>query len=154
MIDCTQPSADQAEGVQGAVRLREAQRTELDARYGTDDHEPGALPTAETVAVFLVARDAAGTALGCGGIRLLGPGSGEVKRMYVEPAARGTGVAAAILRALEDHARDLGITRLLLETGTGQPDAIRFYQREGYEPIEAYGPYRGEPLSRCFARDL
>ncbi|MEU5266603.1 GNAT family N-acetyltransferase [Amycolatopsis sp. NPDC021455] len=137
-----------------AVRLREAQRTELDARYGTDDHEPGALPTAETVAVFLVARDAAGTALGCGGIRLLGPGSGEVKRMYVEPAARGTGVAAALLRALEDHARDLGITRLLLETGTGQPDAIRFYQREGYEPIEAYGPYRGEPLSRCFARDL
>jgi GNAT superfamily N-acetyltransferase len=137
-----------------AVRLREAQRTELDARYGTDDHEPGALPTAETVAVFLVARDAAGTAVGCGGIRSLGPGSGEVKRMYVEPAARGTGVATALLRALEHHARGLGITRLLLETGIGQPDAIRFYRREGYEPIEAYGPYRGEPLSRCFARDL
>jgi putative acetyltransferase len=137
-----------------AVRLREAQRTELDARYGTDDHEPGAVPTADTVAVFLVARDAGGTAVGCGGLRLLGPGSGEVKRMYVDPAARGTGVAAALLRALEDHARDLGITRLLLETGTGQPDAIRFYQREGYEPIEAYGPYVGEPISRCFARDL
>ncbi|MEV6645073.1 GNAT family N-acetyltransferase [Amycolatopsis sp. NPDC051371] len=137
-----------------AVRLRAAQRTELDARYGTDDHEPGAMPTAESVAVFLVARDAGGTALGCGGLRLLGPGSGEVKRMYVEPAARGTGVATALLRALEDRARDFGIARLLLETGTGQPDAIRFYQREGYEPIEAYGPYAGEPLSRCFARDL
>jgi putative acetyltransferase len=137
-----------------AVRLRAAQRTELDARYGTDDHEPGAMPTADTVAVFLVARDARGTAIGCGGLRLLGPGSGEVKRMYVEPAARGTGVAAALLRALEDRARDFGIGRLLLETGTGQPDAIRFYQREGYEPIDAYGPYVGEPLSRCFARDL
>jgi putative acetyltransferase len=137
-----------------AVHLRDAQRTELDARYGTDDHEPGAVPTAETVTVFLMARDESGTALGCGGIRLLGPGSGEVKRMYVEPSARGTGVAAALLRALEEHARGLGITRLLLETGTGQPDAIRFYQREGYEPIEAYGPYVGEPLSRCFARDL
>ncbi|MEV6622386.1 GNAT family N-acetyltransferase [Amycolatopsis sp. NPDC051106] len=137
-----------------AVRLRAAQRTELDARYGTDDHEPGAMPTADTVAVFLVARDARGTAVGCGGLRLLGPGSGEVKRMYVEPAARGTGVAAALLRALEDRARDFGIGRLLLETGTGQPDAIRFYQREGYEPIDAYGPYVGEPLSRCFARDL
>jgi GNAT superfamily N-acetyltransferase len=137
-----------------AVRLRAAQRTELDARYGTDDHEPGAMPTADTVAVFLVARDARGTAIGCGGLRLLGPGSGEVKRMYVEPAARGTGVAAALLRALEDHARHFGIGRLLLETGTGQPDAIRFYQREGYEPIDAYGPYVGEPLSRCFARDL
>jgi putative acetyltransferase len=137
-----------------AVRLRAAQRTELDARYGTDDHEPGAMPTAGTVAVFLVARDAGGTAIGCGGLRLLGPGSGEVKRMYVEPAARGTGVAAALLRALEDRARGFGIGRLLLETGTGQPDAIRFYQREGYEPIDAYGPYVGEPLSRCFARDL
>jgi len=137
-----------------AVRLREAQRTELDARYGTDDHEPGAVPTAETVTVFLMARDESGTALGCGGLRLLGPGSGEVKRMYVEPSVRGSGVAAALLRALEEHARGLGITRLLLETGTAQPDAIRFYQREGYEPIEAYGPYAGEPLSRCFARDL
>jgi len=92
--------------------------------------------------------------VGCGGLRLLEPGTAEIKRMYVEPAARGTGVAAALLRALESHARDLGITRMLLETGVGQPDAIRFYQREGYEPIEAYGPYRGEPLSRCFARDL
>jgi GNAT superfamily N-acetyltransferase len=154
MIDCTLTITPVTWGDPDAVRLREAQRTELDARYGTDDHEPGALPTAETVAVFLVARNAAGTAVGCGGIRLLGPGSGEVKRMYVEPAARGTGVAAALLRALEGHARDLGITRLLLETGTGQPDAIRFYQREGYAPIEAFGPYRGEPLSRCFARDL
>jgi GNAT superfamily N-acetyltransferase len=137
-----------------AVRLRAAQRAELDARYGTEDHEPGAVPTADSVAVFLVARDAGGTAVGCGGLRLLGPGSGEVKRMYVDPAVRGTGVAAALLRALEDHARRLGIARLLLETGTGQPDAIRFYQREGYEPIEAYGPYVGEPISRCFARDL
>ncbi len=137
-----------------AVRLRAAQRTEVDARYGTDDHEPGAAPTADTVAVFLVARDAGGTAVACGGLRLLGPGSGEVKRMYVEPAARGTGVATAVLRALEDHARALGIGRLLLETGTGQPDAIRFYRREGYEPIDAYGPYVGEALSRCFARDL
>ncbi len=137
-----------------AVRLREAQRVELDARYGTDDHEPGALPTAETVAVFLVARDRDGTAVGCGGLRPLGPDSAEIKRMYVDPAARGTGVATALLRALEDHARELGIPRLLLETGTGQPDAMRFYRREGYEPIEAYGPYRGVSISRCFARDL
>ncbi|MGW4058815.1 GNAT family N-acetyltransferase [Amycolatopsis sp. NPDC004747] len=154
MIDCALTITPVTWDDPDAVRLRDAQRTELDARYGTDDHEPGAVPTAETVAVFLLARDAGGAAVGCGGLRPLGPGSGEVKRMYVEPAARGTGVAVALLRALEDHARELGITRLLLETGTGQPDAIRFYQREGYEPIEAYGPYRGEPLSRCFARDL
>jgi GNAT superfamily N-acetyltransferase len=154
MLDCTFAITAVTWDDPDAVRLREAQRTELDARYGTDNHEPGAVPTADTVAVFLVARDPGGTAVGCGGLRLLGPGSGEVKRMYVDPAARGTGVATALLRTLEDHARELGITRLLLETGTGQPDAIRFYQREGYAPIEAYGPYLGEPISRCFARDL
>ncbi|MEV4150340.1 GNAT family N-acetyltransferase [Amycolatopsis sp. NPDC049691] len=154
MIDCTFAIEPVAWDDPDAVRLRAAQRAELDARYGTDDHEPGAAPTADTIAVFLVARDAGGRAVACGGLRPLEPGSGEIKRMYVEPAARGTGVATAVLRALEDRARALGIGRLLLETGTGQPDAIRFYQREGYEPIDAYGPYVGEPLSRCFARDL
>lgn len=154
MIDCTFVIDPVSWDDPDAVRLREAQRTELDARYGTDDHEPGEVPTADTVPVFLVARDADGTAIGCGGLRLLEPGSGEIKRMYVAPSSRGTGVATALLRALEDHARRLGLSRLLLETGTGQPDAIRFYQREGYEPIEAYGPYVGEAISRCFARDL
>lgn len=154
MIDCTFVIDPVSWDDPDAVRLRDAQRTELDARYGTDNHEPGEVPTADTVPVFLVARDADGTAIGCGGLRLLEPGSGEIKRMYVAPSSRGTGVATALLRALEDHARRLGLTRLLLETGTGQPDAIRFYQREGYEPIEAYGPYVGEAISRCFARDL
>jgi|SRR6266536_3020769 len=135
------------------ARLRTAQRTELDARYGCDDHEPGTVPTAETMTVFLVARND-GKAVGCGGLRLLEPGAAEIKRMYVTPEARGTGVSVALLRALEERAREHGVTRLLLETGIGQPDAIRFYQREGYEPIENFGPYRGESISRCFARDL
>ncbi|RKN49602.1 GNAT family N-acetyltransferase [Micromonospora endolithica] len=137
-----------------AARLRAAQRAELDARYGSDDHEPGAAPTADSVTVFLVARDAAGVALGCGGLRILGPGEAEIKRMYVDPPARGTGVATAILRALEDAARAAGVGTLLLETGTAQPDAMRFYEREGYRRIENFGPYRGEPLSVCYARDL
>ncbi|MEV1142857.1 GNAT family N-acetyltransferase [Micromonospora sp. NPDC049799] len=137
-----------------AARLRAAQRAELDARYGNDDHEPGAPPTAESVTVFLVARDAAGVALGCGGLRFLDAGAAEIKRMYVDPPARGTGVATAILRALEDAAREAGIRTLLLETGTAQPEAMRFYEREGYRRIENFGPYRGEPLSVCYARDL
>ncbi|MER7460008.1 GNAT family N-acetyltransferase [Micromonospora sp. NPDC126480] len=137
-----------------AARLRAAQRAELDARYGNDDHEPGAPPTGETVSVFLVARDADGAAVGCGGLRFLGPGEAEIKRMYVEPAARGTGVATAILHALEEAARAAGVTTLLLETGTAQPDAMRFYEREGYHRIDNFGPYQGEPLSVCYARDL
>jgi putative acetyltransferase len=137
-----------------ATRLRAAQRAELDARYGCDDHEPGAPPTAETVSVFLIARDADGTAVGCGGLRFLAADSAEIKRMYVSPASRGTGVATAILRALEQAARDAGVRTLLLETGTAQPEAMRFYEREGYRRIDNFGPYRGEPLSVCYARDL
>jgi GNAT superfamily N-acetyltransferase len=135
-------------------RLRAAQRRELDDRYGTDDHEPGEPPTAHSVTVFVVARDPGGAAIGCGGLRLLPDGTAEIKRMYVAPAARGTGVATRILRVLEDHARRHDVSTLLLETGTAQPDAIRFYRREGYHPIDGFGPYRDQPLSVCFAREL
>ncbi|MDG4792979.1 GNAT family N-acetyltransferase [Micromonospora sp. WMMD1082] len=141
-------------GSADAARLRDAQRAELDARYGSDDHEPGAEPTAETVSVFLIARDGDGTALGCGGLRFLADDSAEIKRMYVTPSARGTGVATAILRALERAAGNAGVRTLLLETGTAQPDAMRFYEREGYRRIDNFGPYVDEPLSVCYARDL
>ncbi len=139
--------------------LRRAQRAELDARYGSDDHEPGSPPTADDIAVFVVARDGAGTAVGCGALRLLegasaDRGSAEIKRMYVLPASRGSGAATAVLRALEAEAARRGVGELLLETGTEQPDAIRFYEREGYRLIPNFGPYRGEPLSVCYARTL
>lgn len=136
-----------------AERLRLAQRAELDERYGTDDHEPGTPPTAADIGVFVVAR-VDDVAVGCGGLRPLEPGTAEIKRMYVEPFSRGSGVAAAILRELESLARERSVTRLLLETGPGQPDAIRFYVREGYRQIPNFGPYVGGELSVCFARDL
>ncbi|MBD8539760.1 GNAT family N-acetyltransferase [Frigoribacterium sp. CFBP 8751] len=139
--------------------LRRAQRVELDARYGSDDHEPGTPPSAADVPVFLVARADDGRPIACGGLRpladtVLGPATVEVKRMYVSPEARGSGVATAVLRALEDAARDLGTRRIVLETGILQPDAIRFYEREGYESIPPFGSYVGSAESVCFARDV
>ena len=68
--------------------------------------------------------------------------------------ARGTGVATAILRALESHATAFGCARVLLETGTLQPDAVRFYRREGYHEIDLFGAYHDATLSRCFGRVL
>lgn len=146
-------SVEPWDGPDGAM-LRAAQQSELDVRYGCDDHEPGARPTAADSTVFLLARDSAAHPLGCGGLRRLDDTSGEVKRMYVVPERRGTGVATALLRALEQQARTLGWTVLRLETGTAQPDAMRFYEREGYQAIESYGPYVGEPFSRCYQRTL
>ncbi|ONI77212.1 GNAT family N-acetyltransferase [Actinosynnema sp. ALI-1.44] len=135
--------------------LRLRQRAELDARYGTDDHEPGPLPTAADVDVFLVALDAnTGQAIACGALRRLDATSAEIKRMYVAPHMRGTGVATGMLRALEAAAVERQWHTVRLETGTEQPDAIRFYRREGYREIPLYGNYIGSPISLCFERDL
>ncbi|WP_250003091.1 GNAT family N-acetyltransferase [Actinoplanes sp. M2I2] len=134
--------------------LRAAQRAELDERYGSDDHEPGAAPSAADIDLFLVALGPDGAALGCGALRRLDDRSAEIKRMYVLPDLRGKGIATAVLRALESAAVTRGWTTLRLETGTEQPEAIRFYEREGYREIPLYGPYVGSEISRCYERTL
>ena len=133
--------------------LRVAQRAELTERYGRADSEPGPAPTASDVALFLVAFDGK-DAIGCGGLRPLDQTHGEIKRMFVRPGFRGKGVSTAILRALETAARERGWQRLVLETGDRQPDAMRFYEREGYTPIPRFGYYVDSELSRCYERVL
>jgi putative acetyltransferase len=137
-----------------AVALRVAQRTELTARYGTPDSEPGPAPTAADTTVFLLARDPDGIAVGCGALRELGPEVGEVKRMYVVPERRRSGVAGAVLAALEAEAARRGWTVLNLETGTEQPDAMAFYERHGYRRIPNFGHYADSELSVCYERAL
>ncbi|WP_328914132.1 MULTISPECIES: GNAT family N-acetyltransferase [unclassified Streptomyces] len=137
-----------------ATALRTAQRAELTVRYGTPDSEPGVAPSEADIAVFFVARADDGTAVGCGGLRHLGDGVGEIKRMYVDPASRGSGVAPRLLLALEEWARDRSWTSLRLETGNAQPDAIRFYTRSGYTRIPNFGAYATSPISLCFERPL
>ncbi|MCD0443455.1 GNAT family N-acetyltransferase [Glycomyces sp. A-F 0318] len=145
--------ADESWDGEDGLRLRGAMEAELAARYNIPDQETDK-PTAETVTAFVVARDANGAATGCGALRLLDDGTAEVKRMYVVPEARGTGVATGVLRALEDHARRLGVDAIVLSTGVKQPDAIRFYEREGYQRTDGYGPYVGHPMARCFTLRL
>ena len=136
-----------------AQRLRAAQRLEIDRAHGGDT-EPGEKPTAESIAVFFVARDESGTPLGCGGLRIVDDGIAEIKRMYVRPESRGSGVAAELLRRLEEAALDLGSPALVLETGTEQQPAVGFYQREGFRRIANFGPYVGAPLSVCYSKVL
>ncbi|MFE3251576.1 GNAT family N-acetyltransferase [Streptomyces sp. NPDC059209] len=137
-----------------AVALRARQRAEIAERYGTPDSEPGVPPSQSDMAVFFVAYEDDGTAVGCGGLRALGAGIGEIKRMYVAPASRGSGVAPRVLLALEEWAREQGWSSLRLETGDAQPDAVRFYTRSGYGPIPAFGAYAESDSSLCFERPL
>lgn len=138
-----------------AVALRAAQRAELTARYGTPDGEPGPAPTAADTTVFLLARDADGEAVGCGALRALGDGAGEVKRMYVVvPARRRTGVAGVVLAALEAEAGRRGWAVRKLETGTEQPDAMAFHERRGYRRTPNFGHYAASEFSVCYERAL
>lgn len=89
---------------------------------------------------FLVARDANGVAIGCGGL-LVTPEFGELKRIYVAPAIRGRRFAERIVAGLETLARELGLRLLRLETGLESPAALRLYERLGYHHIGAFPPY-------------
>lgn len=82
------------------------------------------------------------------------PSAAEIKRMYVRPAARGRGVAMALLRAVENDARSAGRTHAVLETGTKQPEAIALYEKAGYARIPDFGHYRDAPNVRSFGRHL
>jgi GNAT superfamily N-acetyltransferase len=135
-----------------AAELMAELRHELDARYG-GDLEPGAKPNTEDVMVFLLAREA-GRALGCGALRSLGEPVVEIKRMYVRPEARGRGVGAAILTALEHEAVERGFRVVRLETGPLQPEALHLYERSDYREIPCFGAYAAGAASRCFERRL
>jgi GNAT superfamily N-acetyltransferase len=83
----------------------------------------------------------AGEIVAMGALRPMALGGGapfkaitaEIKRMRVHPARQRRGYGSAILRALEARARELGYTRLCLDTTTRQAAAQRFYERHGYQ---------------------
>ncbi|HEU4886187.1 MAG TPA: GNAT family N-acetyltransferase [Longimicrobium sp.] len=103
---------------------------------------------------FLVVR-VDGRPVGCGALRRIDGETGELKRMYVAPGARGTGLGRRLVDALEAEARALGLRRLVLETGTRQVAAIALYQATGFEPIPLYGEYLSSPeTSVCLGKEL
>ena len=95
---------------------------------------------------FFVARQA-GRALGCGGYVLLTAGSAEMKRLFVDPAARGRGVGRRLVQAIESAAGGEGVETLLLETGIKSTEALRLYKRLGFVECRPFAGYRPDPLS-------
>jgi GNAT superfamily N-acetyltransferase len=74
--------------------------------------------------------------------------------MYVDEAERGRGIGRRLLVELEAWAASAGVSRLVLEAGDRQTDAIRLYERAGFHPIPCFGEYAAAPLSRCFEKQL
>ena len=136
------------------VRLMAAMSAELIALYGW---EPTTVPAAlGPDARYLLARSD-GQTLGCCAVRPVCPvedGEWELKRMFVDPAARGAGVASGLLEQAEQAVRRFGGDRMRLETGVEQPAAIRLYERSGYRRITNYPPYTQDPVVVCFRKSL
>lgn len=130
---------------------------ELDAdlreRYGEVQDLYSPLNKVVEIATAVIARDA-GQAVGCGCFKEHAPGVIELKRMYVTKAARGRRIAAVIVGALEDWARELGYTAAVLETGNLQHEAIALYTRCGYVRTPCFPPYDQLPASICMRREL
>ncbi|MDW5500906.1 GNAT family N-acetyltransferase [Pseudomonas lundensis] len=103
-------------------------------------------------ACFLLVRNFAGEAVGCGAFRWLAANIAEIKRMYVRDAGKGTG--GKLLRELENQARQQGYRQLWLETRRVNQHAVEFYLAQGYQVRENYGRYRGNLLAVCFEKML
>jgi putative acetyltransferase len=109
---------------------------------------------------FLVARWQ-GRAVGCGAVRRMpgeadtqGEAYGEIKRMYVSPVSRGQRIGERLLDELEAGLLAGGVRLALLETGDGQPEALRLYERRGYVRRAPFGGYDDNGTSLFYEKRL
>src|SRR5262245_15086344 len=121
-----------------AAALLHAYFEELAALLGGFDPTRGVPAEPDQMAppngVFLLLGEP-GRAVACGGLRTVEPGVGEIKRMFVAPEARGRGLGRALLRSLEEAARGLRMTRIVLDTAAPLLAAAELYRAEGYQEV-------------------
>ncbi len=138
-----------------APQLLDAYFAELGQLLGGFDPSRG--PTAEPcemappLGAFLVMTEG-GKSLACGGVKTHEAGVGEIKRMYVDPAARRRGLSRDLLWELERAATQLGMKRLLLDTAEPLQSAQALYRSSGYQEVP---DYNGNPYAaKWFARSI
>lgn len=126
---------------------------DLNSRYGDLQKQYDGFNKIEEINTVVLVRDN-DKAIGCGCFKVMGDDTVEIKRVFLRKEHRGNGIADRILRELELWAAELGYTSAVLETGKGQPEAIRFYTRLGYAPIPNYGHYAGNDNSVCMRKSF
>ena len=146
-----------------SLALREAMDAETFGLYAADfaEMDPAvrerintALHTDQKDLVEVVIASEDGVDLGHAALRHLAAGGYEVKKVFVAAAARGRGLSRILMSAIEDVAREKGETRIVLQTGPKQLEAIALYTKTGYEHIPEFGPYVGLSDMVYMGKDL
>jgi GNAT superfamily N-acetyltransferase len=137
-----------------AQSLIDAVQQEYVVRYGGPDTGPVdpaefAPPEGRFLVGYVGTRPVA-----MGGLRRIAADVVEIKRMYVDPQWRGRGLSRQVFARLEELAGALGASRVVLETGLAQPEAMRLYETSGYVPIEGFGHYKCNEQSVSYGKDL
>ncbi|WP_328719981.1 GNAT family N-acetyltransferase [Streptomyces sp. NBC_00247] len=146
-----------------AVKLNDEVQLEYIERYQDGGDQTYLDPTMfdPPHGLYLLAYDERERPVATGGWRAMerneegyADGDAELKRMFVVREGRGQGLARRILCLLEEDARAAGRTRMVLETGDKQPEAIALYTSSGYTVCEKFGHYRTYENSICMAKPL
>lgn len=103
-------------------------------------------------AVWALAKNAHGDAIGCGAIRPLTQNIADLKRMFSDRSEPGVG--NALLTFLESSANQMGYRELKLETRHINHRAVSFYEKNGYVRTDNYGPYIEREEAVCFSKTL
>jgi len=138
----------------GVIRLLDLSDAYAQSLYPPDSNHLVDISTLEQPSVsFLVARND-DEIVGCCALVEAGDGTAEIKRMFVDPQARGLKVASRLMDRLEEIGLEKGLMAVRLETGIYQPEAIGLYRKYGYIEIESFGSYQPDPLSLFMEKRL
>lgn len=147
MTDQTEIRVEPPEGRDARRLLASLEREKIRRTGGWDPEGAVRIASEELMppqGAFLVAYQD-DRAIGCGGVRRLGPDVAELKRLYVEPGARGLGLGERLIAAMEDAARASGYRTVRLDTDPSLDEAQRLFARRGYRRIP---PYNDNPNVR------
>lgn len=141
IIDVEPPSSPDARACVGRYLH------ELSTRFDTGYDPANAAPADDAQftmpeGVFVVAR-LDGRAMGCGALKRAAAATGEIKRLWIDPATRGLGLGRKLLSALEDMARDFGMERVRLDSNRALTEALALYKKCGYVEVARFNddPY-------------
>jgi GNAT superfamily N-acetyltransferase len=124
---------------------------DLNSRYGELQKQYNGFNRVDKIDTVVIAR-IENEVVGCGCFKPFDNATVEIKRVFLQKNFRGNGIADTILKELESWAAELGYTAAVLETGKGQPEAIRFYTKQGYIVIPNFGQYIGNDNSVCMKK--